>query len=43
MLYTAHYGWNKAAQLAEPEHDQSGLFVSMEIALLPIQQRLAAT
>ncbi|WP_162742354.1 DnaB-like helicase C-terminal domain-containing protein [Nitratireductor sp. OM-1] len=42
LLYAAHSGWNKAGKHHDPEADQSRLFVSMEIGLLPIQQRLAA-
>lgn len=42
MLYGAHYGWAKAAAHVDPEADQSRLFVSMEMAILPIEQRLAA-
>lgn len=42
LLYAAHHGWAKAAQKIDPESDQSRLFVSMEIGLIPIQQRLAA-
>jgi hypothetical protein len=42
MLYGAHYGWNKAAKEVDPQHDQSRLFVSMEMSILAIEQRLAA-
>ncbi len=42
LLYAAHHGWRKAGKNHDPEADQSRLFVSMEIGLLPIQQRLAA-
>lgn len=42
MLYGALFGWSKAGILADVEHDQSRLFISMEMAILPIQQRLAA-
>jgi len=40
MLYAAHYGWNAAKSTKEAH--QSRLFVSMEMGLIPIQQRLAA-
>jgi|GEM_PF-2077912 len=40
MLYAAHHGWN-AAKKAQEAH-QSRLFVSMEMGLVPVQQRLAA-
>jgi len=40
MLYGALYGWKKAGK--NPETDQSRMFVSMEMDVLPIQQRLAA-
>jgi replicative DNA helicase len=42
MLYGAHYGWNKAGKEVDPQHDQSRLFVSMEMSILAIEQRLAA-
>lgn len=40
MLRGAHYGWDHAKKSTET--NQSRLFVSMEIGLLPIQQRLAS-
>ena len=42
MLYGAHHGWKKAGAKTDPEFDQSRLFVSMEMSVLAIQQRLAA-
>ena len=42
MLFGAHYGWNKAAKEVDPQHDQSRLFVSMEMSIIAIEQRLAA-
>lgn len=47
MLYGALHGWKKAGEEAlktgkMPEYDQSRMFVSMEMNVLPIQQRLAA-
>jgi replicative DNA helicase len=47
MLYAAHFGWNKAGmeQLQNPDDetpDQSRMFVSMEMTVLAIAQRLAA-
>lgn len=40
LLYAAMHGWKQAG--ASTETDQSRLFVSMEMGVLPIQQRLAA-
>jgi len=46
LLYGALHGWKKAGEEAvqgkTPEHDQSRMFVSMEMDVLSIQQRLAA-
>lgn len=47
MLYSALHGWEAAGQRfmetgEEPDSDQSRLFVSMEMGVLPISQRLAA-
>jgi replicative DNA helicase len=42
MLYGAHHGWSKAGTKKDPEQDHSRLFVSMEMGVLPIEQRLAA-
>ena len=42
MLFGAHHGWNKAAKIVDPIHDQSRLFVSMEMSIIAIEQRLAA-
>jgi replicative DNA helicase len=42
MLYGAHFGWAKAGPAVDPDNDQSRLFVSMEMSILPIMQRLAA-
>ena len=42
MLYGARYGWNKAGLSVDPDHGQSRMFVSMEMAVLPISERLAA-
>ncbi len=42
MLKAAFHGWRKAALANDPTHSQSRLFVSMEMSVLAIQQRLAA-
>jgi replicative DNA helicase len=42
MLYGAHHGWKKAGMMADPDHGQSRMFVSMEMSVLPVSQRLAA-
>lgn len=42
MLYAALHGWRKEAVLQPEAYSQSRMFVSMEMAVLPIQQRLAA-
>ena len=42
MLYAALHGWRQAGPNVEPDNDQSRMFVSMEMNILPIEQRLAA-
>jgi len=42
MLYGALHGWSKAGPAKDVDHDASRLFISMEMAILPIQQRLTA-
>jgi replicative DNA helicase len=42
MLHTALHGWALAAGKHNPDYDQSRLFISMEMDILPIEQRLAA-
>jgi replicative DNA helicase len=42
MLYGAHHGWMEAELDPENIHGSSRLFVSMEMDIVPIQQRLAA-
>ena len=42
MLFGAHHGWSTMGKKVDPDHDQSRMFVSMEMSILPIQQRLAA-
>lgn len=41
-LYAAHSGWAAAGAKHNPEHNVSRLFVSMEMSVDAIQQRLAA-
>jgi len=42
MLYAAYHGWREAAETHVAEYDQSRMFVSMEMPVLQIEQRLAA-
>lgn len=42
MLHAARHGWNKAGDTIPDGSNPSRLFVSMEVGVLPIQQRLAA-
>ena len=42
MLYAAYFGWRAAAELHVPEYDQSRMFVSIEMPILQIGQRLSA-
>ena len=42
MLYGAHHGWAEAGITHDPDYDQSRMFVSMEVNVLAIEQRLAA-
>ena len=42
LLYGAMHGWAMAGENAEPGNGQSRMFVSMEMDVLPIQERLAA-
>ena len=42
LLKTALHGWAQAAEKNYTEQDQSRLFISMEMNVLPIEQRLAS-
>lgn len=42
LLYGAHHDWAKAGKTPDPNKNTSRMFVSMEMGILPIQQRLAA-
>ena len=42
MLYAAHHGWAAAENDPEQPHGSSRLFLSMEMDIIPIEQRLIA-